>query len=97
MATVDSDADSPKLSAHTLSALEQFRQEQQDIQEQFEALQNRAEQDFQQRHITMTLFQEDWQVGSCHSCRAYHPVLAKSILGLFLIMSYSIDMVYIVQ
>ncbi|KAJ1951014.1 Protein-lysine N-methyltransferase efm5 [Linderina macrospora] len=58
------DDESLSLSADTLAALQSFMAEKQAIDDKFEQLKGKAEQDFdtKQLEITMDMFQEDWQL-----------------------------------
>ncbi|RUS15505.1 N(6)-adenine-specific DNA methyltransferase 2, partial [Jimgerdemannia flammicorona] len=71
MSTLDDDDDDdiPQLSTHALAALQQFMSEQQEQEEMFERLKQKAEDRFEEGEkaeveeeiVSMDLFKEDWQ------------------------------------
>ncbi|CAH6720781.1 protein-lysine N-methyltransferase Efm5p [[Candida] jaroonii] len=76
---MDSD-DEITLSNHALAALQEFKKEEKDRLETFEKLYKQSEEKFEERKLTIDLFQEDWQLSQFWYSDETSNILGKALL-----------------
>lgn len=76
---MDSD-DELTLSSHALAALQEFKKEEKDRLETFEKLYKQSEEKFEERKLTIDLFQEDWQLSQFWYSDETSNILGKALL-----------------
>lgn len=77
---MDSDDEPLTLSAATLAALQQFKQEEQSRKEDFDKLYQQLEENFERRKFSIDQFKEDWQLSQFWYSDETSDVLAKALL-----------------
>lgn len=77
---MDSDDEPLTLSALTLAALQEFRKEEEDNVQKFNALKQKAEDEDQQRKMTIHDFKEDWQLSQFWYTDSTAETLARALL-----------------
>ncbi|GEQ69860.1 hypothetical protein JCM33374_g3535 [Metschnikowia sp. JCM 33374] len=77
---MDSDDEPLALSAATLAALQQFKQEETERKQQFEKLFQKSEEQFERQQFSIDTFQENWQLSQFWYTDETADILAKALL-----------------